>query len=89
MPTDFLILLGVGLLLAPALAEIAKIRTKTDKGFDWLAVAGSSYLLAAAFDIGIGFNTESALSYGTAFFSAIGLVATLIGTLLIMSSIKK
>jgi len=88
MPTD-LVLLGVGLLLAPALAEIAKIRIKTDKGFNWLAVAGSSYLLAAAFNYDIGFNLGSALSYGTALFSAIGLVATLIGTLLIMSSIRK
>ncbi len=89
MPVD-LVFLAIGLLLAPALGEIAKIRAKADKGFAWLAAAGASYLLASAFSYDIGFNMASALSYGTVLFSIIGLIATLIGAIsIIMASARK
>lgn len=87
MPVDMnLIWLGVGLLLAPALAELAKVRSKADKGFSWLASGGVLYLLAAAFGNDFGFGLGSALSYGWVLFSVIGLIVTLIGALVILSS---
>lgn len=83
-----LVVLGIALLLVPALGEIAKI--KKDKGFLWLAVAGTLYLLAAAFSAGFGtvFNIVG-LGYGTALFSVIGLIFTLIGVVMLIISLFK
>ncbi len=75
--------LGIALLLAPALAEIAKIKQK--KGFMWIAAGGVLYLLAAAFafevpNLGVG----ASLVWGTVLFSVIGLIAVLIGALTVL-----
>lgn len=83
-----LVVLGIALLLAPALGEIAKI--KKDKGFLWLAVAGALYLLAAAFNAGFGALIPiTELGYGTALFSVIGLIFTLIGAIMLIGSLFK
>jgi hypothetical protein len=90
MPVDMM-WLGIALLLAPALGEIAKIRAKADKGFAWMAAAGALFLLAAAFGadlsvIGIG---ATQMAYGTAIFSVIGLIAALIGAIWVAISLLK
>ena len=40
--------LGIACLLAPAIAEYAKMRNKADKGFGWVAVAGVMFLFSGA-----------------------------------------
>ena len=81
-----LIWIGVALLLAPALAEIAKFR---HKGFTWVGAGGVMYLLAVAFTYDVGFGLTAILTYGTALFTILGLVSVLIGTLMIAMSLFK
>ena len=88
MPID-LIWLGIALLLAPALGELGKVKGKAARGFAWLAGAGALYLLAVAFSYDIGFGLASSLAYGTAIFSIIALIATLVGALMIIASVFK
>lgn len=51
MVFEGLIGLGIAFLLAPAIAEFAKIRNKADKGFSLLALAGVSFLFATSFEV--------------------------------------
>lgn len=81
-----LVWLGVALFLAPAIAEFAKVRAKSDKAFQWIGAAGIMYLLAAAFEVDF-FSLASTLAYGTQIFSIIGLIATLIGGILVLLSV--
>lgn len=84
-----MIWLAIALLLAPALGEIAKIRTKADKGFTWIAVAGAMFLLAAAFEyVNLG-AYASTLIYGTMLFSVIGLICVLVGAIIVLISAFK
>jgi len=41
--------LGIGFLLAVALAEYAKIRHKSEKGYSWLGVSAAFFLFSGAF----------------------------------------
>jgi len=41
--------LGIAFLLAVALAEYAKVRHKSEKGFSWLVISAAFFLLSAAF----------------------------------------
>jgi len=41
--------LGIAFLLAVALAEWAKVRRKSERGFNWLATAGIWFLFAGTF----------------------------------------
>lgn len=84
-----LIYLAIALLLAPALGEIAKIRKNSEKGFTWIAAAGAMYLLAAAFTYEFWPGLGTSLAYGTVIFSVIGLIAVLIGALMVITSIFK
>ena len=84
-----LIWLGLALLLAPVFGEYGKVKAKGSKGFLWLAVGGAMYLLAAAFSYEFWSGIGSTLMYGTALFSVIGLIATLIGALLVLSDLFK
>jgi len=84
-----LVYLGIAMLLAPALGEVGKIRARTDKGFAWLATSGALYLLAAAFSYDVGYGLGGTLAYGTTIFSAIGLITTLIGAIVILTSLMK
>lgn len=79
-----LVWLGVALLLAPALGEVAKIRARADKGFALLAIAGVMYLLAVAFSYDLGFGITTIFGYGTMLFAIIGFIATLIGAILVL-----
>ena len=80
--------LGIALLLAPALAEIAKIRDK--KGFMWISAGGVMYLLAAAFMFEIPqLGLMATLEWGTVLFSVIGLIAVLIGALTVLMGVFK
>lgn len=76
-----LIYLAIAALLAPALAEIAKIRAKADKAFGWIAVAGVMFVLAATFTVVDLSAYVPGLNMLTTLFSAIGLIAVLVGAL--------
>jgi hypothetical protein len=84
-----LVWLGIALLLAPVFGEFSKIRNKAGKGFEWLAGAGVLYLLAAAFMYDIGYGTTQYLTYGTVIFSIIGLIATLVGAIIVIANLFK
>ncbi len=85
-----LVMLGIAMMLAPALAEFAKIRSKADKGYDWLAMGGVSYLVSVAMSNDIGFGLASILGYGSTLFAAVGLIAGVLGVVvIIMNSVRQ
>jgi len=77
--------LGIAMLLAPAIAEYAKIRHKADKGFNWIATSGVFFLFAASFDVaktlGTYLNTTW-LGIGS-IFEVVGWLLALIGTIFV------
>ncbi|MFQ6056456.1 MAG: hypothetical protein ACE5J3_10805 [Methanosarcinales archaeon] len=80
--------LGIALLLAPAIAEYAKLRHKADKGFAWLAVAGVFFLFASSFAVATkvgGYIDPSLATWGAigSLFEVIGWILALIGTLFV------
>jgi hypothetical protein len=76
--------LGVALLLAPAIAEYAKIRHKADKGFNWLAASGVFFLFASTFTVaGIwGLDQAVWMGIGTVF-EVVGWLLALVGTIFV------
>jgi len=46
--------IGLALLLAVALAEFAKFRSKAEKGFNWVALGGALYVFAGATSVATG-----------------------------------
>ncbi len=85
-----LVWLGIALLLAPALGEMAKIRSKGEKGFTWIAAGGAMYLLAASFSFDIpNLSLGTNLTWGTTLFSVIGLIAVLIGAIVVLTNVFK
>lgn len=86
-----LIYLAIAALLAPALAEIAKIRSKAGKAFTWIAVGGVLFVLAATFsvvDLAVLGMTGVSSALVTVF-SLIGLVAVLVGALMASIALLK
>jgi uncharacterized membrane protein HdeD (DUF308 family) len=80
-----LIDLGVAFLLAVALAEWAKVRRKSEKGFGWLAAAGVFFLFAGTLNVAVLpglYDYVSGLWLDT-LFAAIGWILALVGTLFI------
>ena len=76
--------LAIALLIAPALAELAKLRHKADKGFNWLAFAGVIFLFAASFEVaGVREGVISVIYKSVPFVEIIGWIVTLIGTVFI------
>jgi hypothetical protein len=76
--------LGIACLLAPAIAEFAKLRNKADRGFSWLAVAGVFFLFSATFGfVPSMLGTIFTSLYLAELFSAIGWVLALFGTLFV------
>lgn len=78
--------LGLSFLLAVALAEFAKFRSKADKGFNWLATAGIWFLFAGTFISGVtleGFLTPAIWSGLKSVFEVLGWLFALIGTLFV------
>ncbi len=84
-------ILGAICLLVPVFAEYAKIRKTAEKAFNWIAVAGISFILATAFSITLWVTYIPQLSmYGAMLFEFIGWVFVLIGALMaIVAFIKK
>lgn len=78
-----LIDLGVALLVVVALAEIAKVRRKSERGYTWLAAGGVFSLFAG----GMGVMPATVPYIGDLFlteiFSVIGWLFAIIGTLFI------
>jgi hypothetical protein len=76
--------LGVAFLLAVALAEWAKFRTKAERGFNWIALAGVWFLFAGSMAVAttlggyVGAGTAGGIA---AIFEIVGWIFALIGTL--------
>ncbi len=79
-----MVYLAVAALLAPALAEMARIRTKAEKAFTWMAIGGVLFVVSAAFAtvdlaaVGVA-GLSTTLS---AVFGVVGLLAVLVGALM-------
>ena len=76
---------GIAFLFAVALAEWAKVRKKSEKGFGWLAAAGVFFLFAGTIDASIlpGIFDYVGGLYLDTVFALIGWLLGLIGTLFI------
>lgn len=78
--------MGIAFLLAVTLAEWAKIRKRSEKGFGWLAAAGVFFLFAGTLSEavlpGLYGLYLSGLMLNT-LFAAIGWILALVGTLFI------
>lgn len=76
--------LGVAFLLGVALAEWAKFRSKAEKGFNWIALAGVWFLFAGSFvaapSLGAYLGATTYASIGS-IFEIVGWIFALIGTL--------
>lgn len=81
--------LGIAMLLAPIFAEYGKIKAKNSKGFLWIGAAGASYLLAAAFKLGIEGMAITQLAMGATLFSVVGLIAALVGAVFVLMGTMK
>jgi len=81
-----LIGLGIALLLAPAIAEYAKLRRKGEKGFGWVAASGVFFLFAGTFaltpTLGTYVGADVWSGVGTVF-EVIGWILALIGTIFV------
>jgi len=76
--------LGIACLLAPAIAEFAKLRHKAEKGFSWMAVAGVFFLFSATFAyVPSMLGAVLTSLYLAELFSVVGWVLALIGTLFV------
>lgn len=87
-----MIYLAIAALLAPALAEMAKIRAKADKAFTWVAVGGVMFVLSASFalvDLSIVGIAATMTAPLVSLFSIIGLVAVLVGSLMASVALLK
>jgi uncharacterized integral membrane protein len=85
-----MIYLAVAVLLTPALAEMAKIRKKAGKAFNYIAVGGIFLLIAATFKV-VNLETYTAgISAGASLVAGIiGLVAVVIGGLMAAAELVK
>lgn len=75
---------GIACLLVVALAEWGKFRTKAEKGFNWIGLAGVWFLFAGSFAVAT--NLGGYIGAGTfpvigSIFEIIGWIFALIGTL--------
>ncbi len=73
--------LAVATLLAPVFAEYAKIRTKAERQFNFIAAAGIFFLLALAFNASFLTVAGGAAVYGLYIFEFLGWLFLLIGVL--------
>ncbi len=87
-----MIYLAIAALLAPALAEMGKMRAKADKAFTWVAVGGVMFVLSASFalvDLSIVGIAASMTAPLVSLFSIVGLVAVLVGSLMASIALLK
>ncbi len=78
--------LGIVCLLAPAIAEHAKLRGKADKGFNWIAVSGVMFLFAGTFGGATALTSYLGATIVTGLadlFAIIGWLFALIGTIFV------
>ena len=68
------------ILLAPVLAEFAKIRTKAARAFSMIAASGVLFLLAMGFSVFSGISYEVTV-YGAMLFDVVGFIFLLVGAL--------
>ena len=73
--------LAVATLLAPVFAEYAKIRSKAERQFNFIAAAGIFFLLALAFNASFLAIAGGAAVYGLYIFEFLGWLFLLIGVL--------
>jgi len=66
------------ILLAPVLAEYAKIRTKATRAFSMIAGSGVLFLLAMGFSV-FGVIADPIAIYGAMLFDVIGFIFLLVG----------
>ncbi len=80
-----LIEIGIALLLGTALAEYAKFRKKSEKGWAWIATAGVLFLFAGSF-LGVP-AVDTFLTFGSYglkdIFAVIGWLFALIGAIFV------
>lgn len=85
MVFEGLVGLGIAILLGVALAEYAKWRSKAERGWNWLAVAGVWFIFAGALSVVPALSAT--LTWGTYsvadIFSVLGWIFALVGTLLV------
>ena len=68
------------ILLAPVLAEFAKIRTKAARAFSFIAASGVLFLLAQGFTIFNGISGAAMVAdVGVMLFDVVGLIFLLVG----------
>lgn len=73
--------LAIATLLAPVFAEYAKIRTKVERPFNFIAGAGIFFLLSAGFSLSFFDLAGGAAVYGVYLFEFLGWLFLLIGVL--------
>lgn len=80
-----LIDVGIAFLAAVALAEFAKVKRKSERGFGWLAAAGVFFLFAGTLNVEVLPNLFQYLQmlWLDTLFAAIGWILALIGTLFV------
>ncbi|MCD6590344.1 MAG: hypothetical protein J7K72_00025 [Candidatus Aenigmarchaeota archaeon] len=77
-----LIWFALATLLAPVFAEYAKIRTKAERQFNFIAAAGIFFLLAVGFQVSLFTNfAPTAYMYGVYLFEFLGWLFLLVGVL--------
>ena len=74
--------LGIGLLLVVALAEFAKLRKKSERGWTWLGVAGVFLVFAGVPSLG-GAALNVDLSIVQTIFAVLGWLFALIGAVFV------
>jgi len=74
---------GLALLLAPAIAEHAKLRIKAEKGLSWFAVAGTLILFSAVSAGDITALAGVNLSLISTVLGAVGWIVALVGTIFV------
>ncbi|NIP40019.1 MAG: hypothetical protein GTN39_00715 [Candidatus Aenigmarchaeota archaeon] len=72
---------ALAILIAPVFAEYAKIRTKVERPFNFIAGAGIFFLLAIAFTADFFTFAGGAAVYGVYLFEFLGWLFLLIGVL--------
>jgi hypothetical protein len=83
MVFEGLVGLGIACLLAPAIAQFAGTRKKAERGYNWIAIGGLMFLLAATFSIELWTLTKltEISRVGSQIFQTIGWIFVLIGVL--------
>ncbi len=83
-----MIYLAVAALLAPALAEIAKIRARAHRAFTFMAVGGVLFVLSAAFSV-VSIPGLEVLAQVSSIVSLIALVVVTVGAVVATATLLR